>query len=93
MHLPNAEFNSAYESCSFSHREVQPEAVSRHFYIYLGLGIYGGGACLHSLHLRLWCAECGVDTFWLWRVARYEATGILNPGGLVGVTNSARINN
>ena len=24
------------------------EAVSGHFYIYLGLGIYGDGACLHS---------------------------------------------
>ena len=23
--------------------------MSGHFYIYLGLGIYGGGACLHSL--------------------------------------------
>ncbi len=26
------------------------EAVSVHFCIYLGLGIYGCGACLHSLH-------------------------------------------
>ncbi len=31
---------------------MHPEAVSGHFYIYLGLGIYGGGACLHSLHLQ-----------------------------------------
>ena len=50
LHDSYAELNSAYESCSFSPREVHPEAVSGHFYIYLGLGIYGGGACLHSLH-------------------------------------------
>ena len=31
---------------------MHPEAVSGHFYIDLGLGIYGGGACLHSLQRR-----------------------------------------
>ena len=30
---------------------MHSEAVSGHLYIYLGLGIYGGGACLHSVHL------------------------------------------
>jgi hypothetical protein len=29
------------------------EAASGHFYICIGLGIYGGGACLHSLQMRL----------------------------------------
>ena len=28
---------------------MHSEAVSGHLYIHLGLGIYGGGACLHSL--------------------------------------------
>ena len=57
MHDSYGELNSAYASCSFSPREVHPEAVSEHFYIDLGLGIHGGGACLHSLH------EQGVPEF------------------------------
>ena len=32
---------------------MHPEAVSGHFYIYLGLGLYGHGVCLYSLHLWL----------------------------------------
>ncbi len=50
LHDSYAEFNSAYESCSFSPRDVHSEAVSWHFYIYLDLGTYGHGMCLHSLH-------------------------------------------
>ncbi len=30
----------AYESCCLCPREVHPPAVSGHFYIHLGLGIY-----------------------------------------------------
>ena len=62
MHLLHdlyAELISAYRSCSFSPREVHSEAVSEHFYIYLRLGIYGGGACLHSLHVRLGIPRLG----------------------------------
>ena len=41
--------NHVYELCNLSPREVHLEAVSGHFSIYLGLDIYGGGACLHSI--------------------------------------------
>ena len=50
MHDLYAEFNSAYKSCMFCPREVDSEAVSGNFPIYLGLGVYGHGTCLHSLH-------------------------------------------
>ena len=50
LHDLYADFNSAYRSCSFSPREVHSDVISAHFYIYLGLGTYGGGVCLHSLH-------------------------------------------
>ncbi len=40
--------NSASTSCIIRPREVHSEAVSGHFPIYLGLGVYGHGTCLHS---------------------------------------------
>ena len=39
-------------SRSIGHREVNAEAVSGRFPTYLGLGVYGHGPCLHSLHCR-----------------------------------------
>ncbi len=32
-------------------REVHSQAVSGHFPIYFGLGVYGHGTCLHSLFI------------------------------------------
>ena len=48
MHDMYAEFNSAYKSCIIGPREVHSEAVSGHFLIYVGLGVYGHGPCLQS---------------------------------------------
>ena len=33
---------------------MHSEAVLVHFPIYLGLGAYGHGMCLHSLQIRMW---------------------------------------
>ena len=51
LHDSYPELNSAYESCSFSPREVHPEAVSVHFYIYLCLGIYMVVVCVCTLSI------------------------------------------
>ena len=50
MHDMYVEFNFTYISCIIRPREVHAEAVSELFPIYLGLGVYGRGSCLHSLH-------------------------------------------
>ena len=50
IHDMNARSNSTYISFIICPREVHSEAVSVHFMIYLGLGAYGHGLCLHSLH-------------------------------------------
>ena len=49
IHDLYAELNSAYKSCIIRPREAHSEAVSGHVSIYLGLGVYGHGMCLHSL--------------------------------------------
>ena len=62
MHDLDAELNSAYKSNIILPREVYSEAVSGHFPIYLGLGVYGHGPCLHSLqsmHGKLGAGMCG----------------------------------
>jgi hypothetical protein len=56
----DAEFNSANKSCMIRPRgeKVHIEAVSKHFPIYLGLGVYGHGTCLHCTRL---CPPLGRD--------------------------------
>ena len=44
-------FSSTYISCIIGLREVHAQAVSGNFAMYLGLGEYGNGPCLHSLHV------------------------------------------
>ena len=50
MHV---ELNSTYISCITRPGEVHSEAVSEHFAFCRGLGVYGYGPCLHSLHHAL----------------------------------------
>ena len=42
--------------------EVHSEALSGHFVIYLGLGVYGHGTRLHSLHTNRF-----TDMRWPWK--------------------------
>ena len=44
-------FNSIFKVCIIGIREVHADADSGNFAMYLGLGEYGNGACLHSLHV------------------------------------------
>ena len=55
IHDLYAELNSAYKSYIIRPREVHSETGSEHFPIYLGLGAYGHGTCLHSLQFKQNC--------------------------------------
>jgi len=75
------EFNATYISCIIDCREVHAEAVSVHFPMYLDLGEYVNGPCLHSLQvlktLQVACCErCGATCTWL-------TSGCLKKDGIV----------
>ena len=88
LHDSYPEFNSAYEPCSFSPREVHSVAVSGHFYIYLGLGTYGHGVCLHSLHVR--CFLRGLVRRCSWSVGSHGVETASRITVDVGMLDAAR---
>jgi hypothetical protein len=78
---------SANELCSFSPWEVHFGAVSRHFYIYLGLGIHGGGG--HPPRLLSAGAGCAPGTRGGPEFFSRSEVGPRGPAGLTpGITDA-----